>query len=212
MKKVLDEIKRMPVIGILRGFTEEQTFRILEVYQECGYSLAEITWNTPNAGAIIRKANKEFESLVIGAGTICSIEDYLEAKKAGAAFIVTPILNEEVISSCVHEDIPVFPGSYSPTEIYRAWRLGATMVKVFPSGTLGSGYIRELQGPLPQIPLVPTGGINLDNVEAFLKAGAKGLGMGGGLFMNSLIQEGKWADLKDHFMAFREKVVKYISV
>ncbi|XOV91066.1 MAG: bifunctional 4-hydroxy-2-oxoglutarate aldolase/2-dehydro-3-deoxy-phosphogluconate aldolase [Bacteroidota bacterium] len=206
MMDIKNALKTVPVIGILRGFSQDQVFKILEIYQECGYFLAEITWNTPNAASIVQSAKAEFKSLQIGAGTVCSLDDYQSAREAGASFIVTPILDEEVVKACVKDGIPVFPGAFSPTEIYRAWNLGATMVKVFPSGTLSHGYIKELSGPFPEIPLVPTGGINIENVELFLKAGAKGLGMGGGLFPGNLIKDERWGELKDHFQAFYHKV------
>ncbi len=211
MTDINQALKKMPVIGILRGYSRDQVFRVLEVYQECGFLLAEITWNTPNAASIIEAAKAEFKSLQIGAGTVCTTDDYAAAKAAGSAFIVTPILDEAVVRTCVKDHIPVFPGAFSPTEIYRAWNLEATMVKIFPSGTLSHGYIKELQGPFPQIPLVPTGGINIENVGHFLRAGAKGLGMGGGLFLSKLIETGDWAGLKDHFLAFYEKVKPFFN-
>src|SRR5690606_18081736 len=100
------------------------------------------------------------------------------ALDAGAQFVVTPITDEEVISACVERDIPIFPGAYTPTEIYKAWSLGASMVKVFPASKLGPDYIKEVLAPLQQIHLMPTGGVGLENMEAFYKAGAKGFGIG----------------------------------
>lgn len=207
--KIEEAVNKLPVIGILRGFSQEQVFRILEIYQECGFLLAEITWNTPNAAMIIGSAQERFPNLIIGAGTVVEIDDYYAAKDAGAEFIVTPILNDNVVNQSVKDGIPIFPGAFSPTEIHNAWTQGATMVKVFPSGTLSYGYIKELQGPFPQIPLVPTGGITIENVELFLRAGAKGLGVGGGLFKSSLILEENWSALGKHFDTFYQKVAPY---
>ncbi len=203
-------LKDMPVIGILRGFNQDQVFRILELYQECGFQMAEITLNTENALAIISSAVKKFDGLFIGAGTVCDIKDYSASKEAGAQFIVTPILDEQVVTTSVNDGIPIFPGTFSPSEVYKAWQLGATMVKVFPSGTLGHRYIKELQGPLPQIPLAPTGGVSIENLDEFLNAGAKGLGMGGKLFLPDLINEGNWSGLKEHFQAFYQKVKQHM--
>jgi len=207
---VENALKEMPVIGILRGFNQDQVFRILEIYQECGFHLAEVTLNTDNALSIISSAVKTFDGLFIGAGTVCDIKDYIAAKGAGAQFIVTPILDEQVVATSVKDGIPIFPGSFSPSEIYKAWKLGATMVKVFPSGTLGHKYIKELQGPLPQIPLAPTGGVSIDNLDEFIKAGAKGLGMGGKLFLPDLINEGNWSGLKEHLLSFYQKVKQHL--
>lgn len=208
---VENALKEMPVIGILRGFSKDQVFRILELYQECGFHMAEVTLNTENALSIISTAVKTFDGLFIGAGTVCDIKDYQAAKDAGSQFIVTPILDEQVVTTSVKDGIPIFPGAFSPSEVYKAWKLGATMVKVFPGGSLGYQYIKELQGPLPQIPLAPTGGVSIDNLDQFMKAGAKGVGMGGKLFLPDLINEGNWSGLKDHFLAFNQKMKQHLS-
>jgi 2-dehydro-3-deoxyphosphogluconate aldolase/(4S)-4-hydroxy-2-oxoglutarate aldolase len=126
------------------------------------------------------------------------------AISAGAVFVVTPIVNEEIIQKCVLKGIPVFPGAYTPTEIHKATTFGASMVKVFPASTLGPRYIKELLGPFPQFKLLPTGGISLENMDDFLKAGAKGVGIGSHLFPIEIIREKRWEDLRKIFAKARD--------
>ena len=184
----------------------DEISKILPVYQAAGLTTIEITMNTPFAADIIRSATEQYKGkLNVGAGTVCSVEDLKLALEAGAQFIVTPILNAEVVKLCVKSKIPVFPGAYTPTEIYQAWELGADMVKVYPATALGPDYIRDVKAPLNKIKLVPTGGNSLGNIEAFMKAGADGLGIGGQLFDKQLIKNQDWDGLLDHFKQY----VKY---
>jgi 2-dehydro-3-deoxyphosphogluconate aldolase / (4S)-4-hydroxy-2-oxoglutarate aldolase len=197
----------VPIVGILRNIPIEDVAHILPRYLKAGLTTVEITMDTPDAETIIRYALDKYSGkLNIGAGTVCDLSDLNRALKAGAQFIVTPIIDEQVINACVRCQLPVFPGAYTPSEIYIAWTLGANMVKVFPAGTLGTNYIRELGGPLKQIKLLPTGGINLDNCLEFLEAGAAGLGIGGQLFDKEIIRNKKWEALTEHFEKFVKKM------
>ena len=197
---------RVPVIGIIRGLTFDEIRQILPVYVSSGLTTIEITMNTISASEIIRYAVDNYEGqLNVGAGTVCNEIDLENALSAGAGFIVTPIISERVIKSCVQQKIPIFPGAFTPTEIYHAWELGASMVKVYPATSLGPGYIKDVKAPLSQIKLMPTGGINKDNIEEFMKAGADGLGVGSQLFDKDLIKDKNWEGLEGHFGEF----VKY---
>jgi 2-dehydro-3-deoxyphosphogluconate aldolase/(4S)-4-hydroxy-2-oxoglutarate aldolase len=200
------EFSKVPLIGIIRNLSMDEISKILPVYQAAGLTTIEITMNTPFAADIIRSATEQYKGkLNVGAGTVCSVEDLKLALEAGAQFIVTPILNAEVVKLCVKSKIPVFPGAYTPTEIYQAWELGADMVKVYPATALGPDYIRDVKAPLNKIKLLPTGGISLGNIEAFMKAGADGLGIGGQLFDKQLIKNQDWDGLLEHFKQY----VKY---
>ncbi|GAB3532881.1 bifunctional 4-hydroxy-2-oxoglutarate aldolase/2-dehydro-3-deoxy-phosphogluconate aldolase [Pontibacter brevis] len=202
-----DAFHRIPVVGILRNVPVQHLQRLFEVYQEAGLTTIEVTMNSSGATEAIASLVKVFEGrLNIGAGTVCSLEDLDKALQAGAQFVVTPILQEEVIRTCVQRDVPVFAGAYTPTEIYRAWDLGASLVKVFPASQLGPGYIKEVLAPLNQIKLLPTGGINQENFLEYLKAGAKGLGMGSQLIPKQLIEKEQWQELSSHLSGF---VAKY---
>lgn len=189
-----------PVVGIIRGLSATQVTAILPLYVDSGLTTLEITMNTPGAGAMIRQAIERYPTqLNIGAGTVRTLADLDDAIAVGAQFIVTPTLNEAVILRCVERGIPIFPGAFTPTEIERAWTLGATMVKVYPAGVLGPDYIRDVKAPLDDVKLLPTGGIGLDNIAAYRKAGADGVGMGSQLFDKTLIRNQDWSGLRAHF-------------
>lgn len=195
--------QKMPVIGIMRSFTLEQVEKIAAPYAAAGLTNLEVTMNSAAAEQSIAWLVKNYsETLNIGAGTVCSLPDLDKAMAAGARFIVTPILNKKVIKACVEAKVLVFPGAYTPTEIYKAVEWGAAMVKVFPAGKLGPEYIKEVLAPLNYLKLVPTGGITRDNCINFFKAGARGVGMGSSLFPADLIQHGQWAALEEFYVQF----------
>ena len=199
-----------PIIGIMRNLPAEHTAIIAQNYFEAGLTNMEITMNSAGAAKNISMLAKNYAGkLNIGAGTVCDMHDLEEALNANAQFIVTPILNKQVIKTCVGENIPVFPGAYTPSEIYKAWHWGATMVKVFPATDLGPGYIKEVLAPLNKVKLLPTGGIGLNNFKAYLSAGAKGVGVGSSLFPADIIKNNDWAALKSMFVLFKETYINY---
>ena len=205
-----DRFWQMPVVGILRNIPPESLQYILPAYQAAGFTSIEITMNSPGASGMIREACAQYgSSMNIGAGTVCEPDDLEAALDAGAGFIVTPVVVDTVIRTCAERKIPIFPGAYTPTEIYNASKLGADLVKVFPASASGPGFIKELKGPLPHIRLLPTGGVNLDNCIDFLKAGAAGLGIGGQLFDKALIAERNWKQLEEHLRQYADKINGY---
>ena len=199
--------QKAPIVGIIRAISTDDVTQLLPLYREAGLTTLEITMNTPEAEALIHHARDYYgDSLNIGAGTVCTTADLTKALAAGAQFIVTPIINKSVIHSCVGQGIPIFPGAFTPTEIYEAWSLGATMVKVFPATSLGPGYMKDVKAPLDQVKLLPTGGVTLDNMAEFIRAGADGVGIGSQLFDKALIQAKNWAGLKAHFGKFVQRL------
>ncbi|MCP9235242.1 bifunctional 4-hydroxy-2-oxoglutarate aldolase/2-dehydro-3-deoxy-phosphogluconate aldolase [Lewinella sp. JB7] len=196
----------VPVIGILRNLSATNCEKVAEVMAETGFRTLEVTMNTPRAEHIIDRLVRDYPDLNVGAGTVCTMEDLDRALAVGAGFIVTPILEERVIGRCADENIPVFPGAYTPTEIYRAWNLGASAVKVFPASQLGVNYLQDLRGPLPQIKLLPTGGVTPDNIAAFLAAGAYGVGMGSSLLPKDLIERADFDGLRAHLRRVRARL------
>jgi 2-dehydro-3-deoxyphosphogluconate aldolase/(4S)-4-hydroxy-2-oxoglutarate aldolase len=128
----------------------------------------------------------------VGAGTVCSLDDLDAALSAGASFIVTPIVNSEVIRVCKKENVPVIPGGFTPTEIYQAWQFGADMVKLFPANRFGPDYLKDIRGPLDHIKLIPTGGVDLKNMPAYLENGAYAFGVGSPLFDKRRVEAGEW--------------------
>lgn len=203
-----DRFNKVPVIGIMRNMPSHQTEALANCYANAGLTTLEVTMNSEGAAETIAWLVQHYgDRLNIGAGTVCDLSDLEKALSAGAGFIVTPILEEEVIRACVKIGIPVFPGAFTPTEIYKAWKLGASMVKVFPASKLGPEFIKELLAPLNNLQLLPTGGINLQNFREYFKAGAKGVGIGSGLFPAELIDHNRWEDLKQLY----EQVVQEVS-
>jgi 2-dehydro-3-deoxyphosphogluconate aldolase/(4S)-4-hydroxy-2-oxoglutarate aldolase len=198
----------VPVVGILRGFTTPQVLQIVRAAIWGGLKNLEITLNSPGALEQIREASAEAAGeLSIGAGTVLSLEGLEQAIHAGATFIVTPTTNAAVIQECVRSKIPVFPGAMTPTEIFSAWELGATMVKIFPSETLGPNYIRAVKAPFPKIKLMPTGGVDLASVAEYKKAGAEAFGVGSPLFDRARVEAGDWAWVEMQCRAFVDLVV-----
>jgi 2-dehydro-3-deoxyphosphogluconate aldolase/(4S)-4-hydroxy-2-oxoglutarate aldolase len=200
-----------PVVAILRGQSLATCLEITKTLQKAGFATLEVTMNTPDVANIIAELNRQFPDFNVGAGTVCTPKELDTALEAGASFIVTPILDEEVVTTCVKCGIPVFPGAYTPTEIFKAWQLGASAVKVFPAGGLGVKYIKDLSGPLPQIKLMPTGGVSLSNIRAFFEAGVVGVGMGSSLLDKSLIAAGDFARLEQHLLTMRAQIEDFTS-
>ncbi|HLL94363.1 MAG TPA: bifunctional 4-hydroxy-2-oxoglutarate aldolase/2-dehydro-3-deoxy-phosphogluconate aldolase [Spirosoma sp.] len=196
-----------PLVGIIRNVPTIDVIQLLPLFWESGLTTLEITMNTPGAETLIQYAREHYaDSLNVGAGTVCTTDDLTRALAAGAQFIVSPIVSRPVILACVGQGIPVFPGAFTPTEIYEAWSLGASMVKVFPATSLGPGYIKDLKAPLSQVKLLPTGGVTLSNLADFFQAGANGVGVGSQLFNNVLIQDKDWTGLKNHFQEFSKQL------
>jgi 2-dehydro-3-deoxyphosphogluconate aldolase / (4S)-4-hydroxy-2-oxoglutarate aldolase len=194
-----------PIVGILRGFPLELTREIARESANAGLLALEVTMNTPGAAEQIAALVEDVgDRLCVGAGTVTSVEEFLAARDAGAGFIVTPNLELEVLRLCREAGIPAFPGAMTPTEIVTAWTHGATMVKLFPAGALGPGYLKAVKAPLDRIPLLPTGGVSLENAAAFLAAGASGFGIGSPLFARARMEARDWAWLRERIAAFQE--------
>jgi 2-dehydro-3-deoxyphosphogluconate aldolase/(4S)-4-hydroxy-2-oxoglutarate aldolase len=193
----------MPLVGILRGFTTPQASEIVRAGMRGGLRNLEITMGSPNTPEQIREACDIAKGqMCIGAGTVLNLKLLDQALAAGASFIVTPAINRDVIRECVKLEIPVFPGAYSPTEILTAWDFGATMVKVFPAEALGPSYIKAVKAPLPQVKLMPTGGVDLKTIGAYKKAGAGGFGIGGPLFDRARVEAEDWNWVETQCRAF----------
>lgn len=199
--------EKMPVIGIARNIPTEALLSILPHYVAAGLQSVEITMNSPGAEKAIQEAVKQFGAVLnIGAGTVCSVEDFDKALNAGATFIVTPIVDEAIINASRQSALPIFTGALTPTEIYKAWRAGSDMVKLFPASSVTTGFIKDILGPFPDIKLVPTGGIDLENGVSFLNAGAAGIAMGSQLFGKTFVREKNWEALGRHFKLIADRI------
>ena len=202
-----DLFNKMPVVGIIRGLSVDEIDFVLPIYKEAGFTTIEITLNTPEALSVIGSlANQYNGTLNVGAGTVCTLDDLSAALDAGANFIVTPIFKSEVVKKCVSLQVPIFPGAFSPTEIYEAWELGASMVKLYPASVVGPAYVSAVLAPLNKVKLMPTGGIHLSNMLAFMKAGAASLGIGSELFDKKIIQKRDSEAMLNHFKLFAQQM------
>jgi 2-dehydro-3-deoxyphosphogluconate aldolase/(4S)-4-hydroxy-2-oxoglutarate aldolase len=202
----------LPIVGIMRNLPPEHIEIVAENYFRSGLTCMEITMNSAGAQENIARLSKNYAGrLNIGAGTVCSMHDLEKALKANAHFIVTPVINEEVTKACVSQGVPIFPGAYTPSEIYKAWTLGATMIKVFPATALGINYMKEVLAPLNHVKLLPTGGIGLHNFTGYLAAGCKGIGIGSHLFPADIINNQDWVALEIIFKLYKEGYADYLN-
>jgi 2-dehydro-3-deoxyphosphogluconate aldolase/(4S)-4-hydroxy-2-oxoglutarate aldolase len=200
-----ERFEALPIVGILRGFPMRLLPGLLAAVRRGGLRTVEITMNTPGAAEQIQEAVQlAGEELTIGAGTVQDLAGLDAALTAGATFIVTPVVNEPVIRRCVERRVPVFPGAFTPTEIQRAWDLGASLVKVFPADVGGPAFIKALKAPLPHVKLLPTGGVDLASLPEYVRAGADAIGIGGPLFDRERIVAEDWPWLEQRCQAFAE--------
>jgi 2-dehydro-3-deoxyphosphogluconate aldolase/(4S)-4-hydroxy-2-oxoglutarate aldolase len=186
------------IVAVVRAESGEQLAQVVKALAEGGVTAAEITFTVPDAVGVIRKVREELgDSVVIGAGTVLDPETARAALLAGAEYIVAPTVNLDVIRLCRRYDKVVMPGALTPTEVVAAWEAGADVVKIFPAEVGGPAYIKALRGPLPQVRLMPTGGVDLSTADAFLKAGACCLGVGGSLVEAKAVTSGNWNRLRE---------------
>jgi 2-dehydro-3-deoxyphosphogluconate aldolase/(4S)-4-hydroxy-2-oxoglutarate aldolase len=195
--RIPEQLERSRVVAIMRRVDERAAVAIAEALVRGGIATLEVTCDSPGAMDMIRVISQELgERAFVGAGTVLDEATAREALDAGARFLVSPHLDADLIRSFAERDVPWIPGAFTPTEILTAWRAGAIVVKVFPAGPVGPGYIKDVLGPLRDVPLLPTGGVSLDNAAAFLQAGAWGLGMGSALVDNRLVLAGNFDEIE----------------
>jgi len=192
-EKTLAKIRDVGIVPVVRAESADEAARAIDAIREGGISVLEITMTVPGAVRLIEELAKRFGTdAVVGAGTVLDPETARVCILAGAAFVVSPALNLDTIACCRRYGIPVLPGALTPTEVLTAWQAGADMVKVFPCSALGgASYIKALKAPLPQVDLIPTGGVNLQTAADFIKAGSTALGLGADLVDLKAVREGK---------------------
>lgn len=197
------------IVAVVRGDSGgDDLVRVVEAVAEGGVHCIELTMTTPGAIECIATASKKLQGCdaLLGVGTVLDAETCRAAILAGAQFVVSPTLSIPVIQMARRYSVPVMAGAFTPTEILTAWENGADFVKIFPCSVGGPDYIKAIKAPLPHIALVPTGGVELDNVGAFLKAGASGLGVGGNLASKKLMAARDFAGLTANARAFADAV------
>jgi 2-dehydro-3-deoxyphosphogluconate aldolase/(4S)-4-hydroxy-2-oxoglutarate aldolase len=206
--EVIQTIRDIGVIPVVRATTADEAMRAIDAIREGGISVLEITMTVPGAVKLIEELAKRYANdALVGAGTVLDPETATACIESGAKFVVSPALNLETIACCRRLDVAVMPGALTPTEVVQAWNAGADFVKVFPAGAVGGpSYLKSLKAPLPQIELVPTGGVSLKTAADFIRAGAAALGVGADLVDIKAIREGHAALITERAKQFIEIV------
>ncbi|MFW6358448.1 MAG: bifunctional 4-hydroxy-2-oxoglutarate aldolase/2-dehydro-3-deoxy-phosphogluconate aldolase [Chroococcales cyanobacterium] len=203
----LSQLESYRAIAVIRSSNIATGKFLAKAVAKGGMRLIEITWNSENPSQLISQLRSELPNCTIGTGTILTLEDFNEAITAGAQFCFTPHVNLPLIEAAVNANIPIIPGALTPTEIITAWQAGASCVKVFPAQAVGGAkYIQSLQGPMGSIPLIPTGGVTIENANTFLQAGAIAVGLSGDLFPHSLVVKEDWNAIAKRAKFLHEEV------
>lgn len=198
-EKVLETILQTKVVAVIRMADSGKLLKVVEAVQAGGVKAIEITMTVPDAIEVIRTmARTKPAGVVIGAGSVLDPETARAAILAGAEFVVSPATNFDTIRLCIRYGVPVMPGAMTPTEIVAAWQAGADIVKIFPATSVGPKYFKDIHGPLPQIRLMPTGGVSLENSADFIKNGACCVGIGTALLDTKAIAAGDWNVLTEN--------------
>ena len=206
--EVIRQIRETGIVPVVRAASADEAMRAIDAIKEGGVSVLEITMTVPGAVRVIEEIAARFGAdATVGAGTVLDAETARACILAGAQFIVSPALDLETIACCRRYGVAVLPGALTPTEVVEAWTAGADFVKVFPAGALGgASYIKSLKAPLPQIELVPTGGVSLKTAADFIRAGASALGVGADLVDTKALAEGRGNLITERARQFLEIV------
>jgi 2-dehydro-3-deoxyphosphogluconate aldolase / (4S)-4-hydroxy-2-oxoglutarate aldolase len=203
---VVERIREIGLVPVVRAGSADEALAAVEAIRAGGIPILEITLTVPGAVKVIEELTRRAgNEVLIGAGTVLDAATARQCIDAGAKFIVSPALDIPTIDACLELNVPVFPGALTPTEILTAWKAGASAVKVFPANAMGgAAYLKSIRAPLPQIELLPTGGVNLSNAADFIKAGAIALGIGADLVDLAALRRGEAA-------AITEKARQYVA-
>ena len=209
-QEILDGILECGIAAVVRADSADLALKAIEAALKGGVNVIEVTFTVPGALEIIRNLAKTIgDDVILGAGTVLTPQTATDAIEAGARFIVSPNTSLAVIEAAKLKGVPVFPGALTPTEVVTAWQAGADMVKIFPASAMGPSYLKDLHGPLPQVKLMPTGGISLDTAMDYFKCGASALGAGGEFINKKLMAEGNFAEITARARKFREIVQQF---
>jgi len=195
-QEILEQIRRLGLLAVLRGPSEELTIKMVEALVAGGVHGIEITYSTPNASAVVRELNARFgDRVLLGMGTLTEPAQASEAQAAGARFLVSPHTDAELATVMAATGLPCMIGGFTPSEIISAHKLGSDVVKLFPGSLGGPGYLKALKGPFPHIEIMPTGGVSIDNVGVWFAAGAFAVGAGSELCPTTWAKEGRFDDI-----------------
>ncbi len=206
---VLQRVKKLGLLAVIRGPSEALTLKMVDALVAGGVTGIEITYSTPNAPGVVKALAEAYgATILLGMGTLVEPRQAEEAKQAGAQFLVSPICEPGLVAAMAASGLVVMAGALTPTEVVQAHRLGADVVKVFPGSVGGPDYIKALRGPFPHIPLMPTGGVSIENVAAWFAAGVIAVGAGSELCPRSLAEAGEFGKIAENARVFNEAVQK----
>jgi 2-dehydro-3-deoxyphosphogluconate aldolase/(4S)-4-hydroxy-2-oxoglutarate aldolase len=194
--EIVTRIQATGVVAVIR-LTDAAVGRdVAQALVDGGVTALEVTMTVPRAVALIEELSGVLpENCLIGAGTVLNAATAVDVMRAGARFVVGPVLRRDVIAACRERDVPVMPGCFSPTEILEAWDAGADIVKVFPATSLGPSFFKDMRGPLPHVKLMPTGGVTRENAGDWIRAGAVAIGVGTALVDATAVAQRKFSDI-----------------
>lgn len=205
----LDRVLNCGIVAIIRATSGEQLVKVSEALYDGGIDVIEVTFTVPGVLDVIAAVRKQLGSkILLGAGTVLDPESARLAILAGAEFLVSPTVNLDVIRMCHRYDKLMMTGAYTPTEILTAWEAGADVVKVFPAEIGGPAYLKAIKGPLPQVRLMPTGGVNLQTLPNFIQAGACAVGLGSSLVEKDALEQGQFDRIRDLARQYVELLAK----
>ena len=205
----LQLIRETGVIAIMRAQSSEQLIAAADAIKAGGVRVIEVTMTTPGALAVTQEATQRYgQDVLFGAGTVLDAETARAAILAGAGFVVAPSLDLDTVALCNRYGVPVMPGCYTPTEMVAAWQAGADMIKLFPASVGGPDLVKAILAPLPQLEIVPVGGVDLNTAADFIRKGAAALGVGSSLVNQKLLDAGDLGELERRAAAFVEEVRK----
>ncbi len=204
---VLELMDKHKIVAIVRLDDLSTARHITEALVEGGIRAIEFTLTNPDAVPTIAAMRKSVdERVAIGAGSVTTSDQVRAVADAGAQFVVSPVSKRDVIAACAERGLPAMPGAFSPTEIQQAWEWGASVVKVFPANHLGVRYIKDVKAPLPHLRLMPTGGVNADNIREFIDLGAFAVGVGSSLINNDAVADRDWKRLRENAQRYARQI------
>ncbi len=207
--EILDQIKALGVLAVIRGPSEDLTVQIVDALVAGGIRGMEVTYSTPNAENVVRRLDAKYGSdIVLGMGTLTEVSQVRSAAGAGARYLVSPVCEPELVKAMVASGLLCMAGALTPTEVLQTYRMGVDVVKLFPGSLTGPSYVKALHGPFPHIPLMPTGGVSASNVDAWFAAGVIAVGAGSELCPPALAKAGRFDQITQNAVDFMAAVNK----
>jgi len=202
-KQVLDKIREIGLLAVIRGPSEDLTIKMVDALVAGGVVGIEITYSTPNAESVVRKLKEKHGSnIVLGMGTVTEPSQAKTAMAAGANFLVSPVCEPVLVKAMVASGLATMAGALTPTEIFQSFKLGVDIIKIFPGSLTGPKFIKAVHGPLPEIPMMPTGGVSKENIADWFAAGAVAVGAGSAMCPKNLALEGKFDEISKRAAEF----------